>query len=151
MEVAPELTLGELDAVCDSARGFSGRQMAKLMLNLQAAAFSQAGQGTPVVTVGMLKAVLDRERAKMANQREAAEGALTGRTALPLAAVAGEGAGAATPSAGSISANPGLAAPLTTRKTRSTSLEPLELAAAAEEAPKRGKTPSRAARKTGTE
>ena len=85
----------------------------------------------------------------MANQREAAEGALTGRTALPLAAVAGEGAGA--PSAGGSSANPGLAAPQTTRKTRSTSLEPLELAAAAEEAPKRGKTPSRAARKTGTE
>ena len=153
--------------MCRRAHGFSGRAMAKLMLNLQAAAFASAGEGTPVVTLRLLQEVLAREVVKQANQREAEEG---GRVALPSAAVAGGsgsgsgsgeaagggGGGGATASraaakaalaaAASSGGNPPLAVPQTAPRTRArgASLETTELEAPAEEAPRpaRGKTPS---------
>jgi hypothetical protein len=46
LHIAPCVTLGALEEVCRRAEGFSGRQMAKLMLKVQAEAYADAGAGT---------------------------------------------------------------------------------------------------------
>jgi len=45
LHIDPCVTLGALEEVCRRAEGFSGRQMAKLMLKVQAEAYADAGAG----------------------------------------------------------------------------------------------------------
>lgn len=63
LTIAADVTDLTLDAVCVDAQGFSGRQLSKLMLAVQAGAF--AGPSPPTVTAALLRHVLAREQKKL--------------------------------------------------------------------------------------
>jgi hypothetical protein len=63
LTIAADVTDTTLDAVCVDAQGFSGRQLSKLMLAVQAGAF--AGPSPPTVTAALLRQVLAREQKKL--------------------------------------------------------------------------------------
>ncbi len=69
--IAPDATLPALDALSAGAVGFSGRQLSKLMLAVQAGAFGGSGGGAPTVTAKLMAEVLAREKQKLARQRAA--------------------------------------------------------------------------------
>jgi len=137
IHISPEVTLSALDFLCYNAPGFSGRQIAKLILNIQAAAYAapiklRAGgaeaQGKPTITVALLNATLKKEKEKIARQ-QAAEA--SGNSAL--AAWGGEAEVVGSNSAGetstltasTVSSSLKARAPGTMKKTvRASSLEP---------------------------
>ena len=86
--IAPEVSLSALDAMCAGAVGFSGRQLAKMMLALQAAAYGGAALGKgggAVLGLDMLGAVLAREKQKLEPGKvHRAQGRCNPKTDWPL-------------------------------------------------------------------